>query len=125
MGLNDRIIEINSASLDKFYAQQQVAAENLVNINTPGYKKKTVEISSDFLNEIKNAEDLLNGKYNKKCDIKIGIKQENNFSMQRDGNNVNIDEESINATKAQLGYKCAEICINSRFSILGTVINAK
>ena len=123
--IEDKVLMLNSLSLDKFYAQEQVSAGNLVNSGTPGYKRRVLEASCGFLDQMENAKELLEGKHKGRVDFQMEIKSEEGLSMQKDGNSVDRDAESIEMTKANFGFRCAEICLNSRFAMLGTVINSK
>lgn len=123
--LNDQVLALNECCLNKFYTEGQVATENLVNSSTPKYKKKVASCSADFLKEFKDVRELLSGEYKQDIEFKMEVKQEDGLKMQRDENNVDRDEESVNLTRANFGYKCAATCINSRLTILGTVINSR
>lgn len=123
--LSDQVLALNECCLNKFYTEGQVATENLVNSSTPKYKKKVASCSADFLKEFKDVRELLSGRYKQDIEFKMEVKQEDGLKMQRDENNIDRDEESVNLTRANFGYKCAATCINSRLIMLGTVINSK
>lgn len=78
------------ASLGALNTKQQVIAQNLANIDTPGYKTQEVSF-----------EDLLNSEMNKNTDgssdyaFQTTITQTEDTYFNADGNNVDTDKESL------------------------------
>lgn len=120
-----------SKGLDATALRQQVIANNIANINTPGYKKQDVS----FEEQLKYAVD---SKYNsnlKRTDprhlpapstlssIGINVKSLGGSSMRYDGNNVDIDEEMTKLAENNIKYNAIAQLMGGRFNTLKTVIN--
>lgn len=88
-------------ALDASWKTNEVIAQNISNIDTPGYKRKTVSFEKELL-------DAMESKGFKKSDvdkIEIKITEDNkNLSMRLDGNNVDIDAEMAAMAKNTIQY---------------------
>lgn len=88
-------------ALDATWKRNQVIAQNIANIDTPGYKRKTVSFEEELCK-------AMEGNDFKKSDVdKIDIKvteDRKNLSMRLDGNNVDIDAEMASLAKNTIQY---------------------
>lgn len=75
-------------SLSAAWTKQQVIAQNLANVDTPGYKAKEVS----FENVLDKA--MLDRKDNRYA-FRTTITEEQNTFINPDGNNVDVDKESM------------------------------
>jgi len=128
--LGDRTISVLSKTLDGMQLRQKVIANNIANVDTPGYKRKDV----DFKSQLKSALDEKDLKLNKTNtkhlstnanlnQISSKIKVENNTSMRKDKNNVDIDYEMTALAKNQLEYQATTKLLSTKFKKLNSVIN--
>ncbi|MHB1394951.1 MAG: flagellar basal body rod protein FlgB [Clostridia bacterium] len=85
--------EIVHTALDAAWLRNEVISQNIANVNTPGYKKKSV-VFEELLNNAMNE--------NKLPDIKVV--ENSNTSSRRDGNNVDIDIEMAELAKNTIRY---------------------
>ncbi len=83
MDMNKGSIGFISAGLKGLAIEQKAILHNIANLDTPGYKAKKVS----FENVLKDE----GGKY----DLKAEIESDKTASIRADGNNVNIDTESL------------------------------
>jgi len=106
-------------------AKQAVAASNLANINTPGYRAKEASFG-----------DVLNGEVQK-----LGLTVTNDRQMggtsqhapetreiegresRRDGNNVQLDRELLTMTKAGGDFSAAQTALAAKFRLIRFAIN--
>jgi flagellar basal-body rod protein FlgB len=88
-------------ALDATWERNEVISQNIANVDTPGYKRKTVSFEEE-LREAMESKDF------KKSDvdrIEIKVTVENrNLSMRLDGNNVDIDSEMAALAKNTIQY---------------------
>lgn len=116
--------QLDSASLS-----QRVIANNVANVNTPGFKKSHVA----FADELKRALDArapalatsnprhLGGA----ADIKgvaPRVVQETETTMRYGQNNVDIDQEMVNLAANTILYDFSVNSLSGRYGILGYVI---
>lgn len=100
----DRIINsknIIHRAMDASWKRNDAVSQNIANVDTPGYKRKTVSFEDDLREAMEN-------KNFKKTDvdkIEINVGQDNkSFSMRLDGNNVDIDVEMSTMAKNTIQY---------------------
>ena len=89
MGLSDKNVVLLSKLLDLTASKNKVLANNIANVNTPGYKKSEVSFEKELLKavESKNISKIQN--------IQESISLSKNKSTKKDGNNVNLDQELV------------------------------
>ncbi len=122
-------IPIFSRLLDGSSARQRAIADNIANVNTPGYKTKDVNFA-DLLNSSSsgNSVEVLrsdsrhislteNGKE------RLIKEDENSLSEPLSGkNNVDIDHEMVKSAENQLFYSAAAKITTAKFKALHTCI---
>lgn len=125
---NTRIIE---KALDASLLRNSTISNNIANVDTPGYKKKTVLFEEIMNYSMKNS---LNGFKTNNNHISIGtsrfdkteakvIEKNDQLSMRIDGNNVDIENEMAALAKNNIKYNMLVQNLNSGFGRLKTVIN--
>lgn len=116
--------QLDSASLT-----QRVVANNVANVNTPGFKKSHVS----FSDELKMALDEkapamatshprhLGGASNIR-DVAPRVVQERDTAMRYSQNNVDIDQEMVNLAANTILYDFSVNALVGRYGIMGYVI---
>lgn len=127
MGIfNDPVKTSLLRTLDAAALRQRVIADNIANIDTPGFKKSVVRFE-DALSEVLSGRTLPL----KTTDPRhIGgastgaprVEQVNSTSFRTDGNNVDIDEEMINLVTNAITYRGATQFLSRKFAALRYVI---
>ena len=100
----DKIFEsknIVHKALDASWMRNQVIAQNIANIDTPNYKRKTVTFEEQLLQEMSKS-DFKNSDV-ENVDIEV-IQENSNLSYRLDGNNVDIDTESAALAENTIRY---------------------
>jgi flagellar basal-body rod protein FlgB len=88
-------------SMDAAWIRNQAIAENIANVDTPGYKRKIVSFEEQLRQEMSRS-DFKNSDVE---NIEIRVERENtNLSYRLDGNNVDIDTETAALAKNQIRY---------------------
>ncbi|MFZ5352089.1 MAG: flagellar basal body rod protein FlgB [Bacillota bacterium] len=118
-------------ALDAAWLRNEVIANNIANVNTPGFKKSSVSFEN-ALNSSMN-ELSISGKMTRPSHMPTGknanmitnpeIVTEEHTSMRRDGNNVDIDVEMAELAKNSIKYNTLINQISREFRKLRSVIN--
>jgi flagellar basal-body rod protein FlgB len=98
MGLFDVTSSALEVAIRGTEARQTVLANNLANVNTPGYKRSDVSFQGALASALESA----NGNPASVDDTGLTTTTDSSTSMRADGNNVDADVESANLSKNQL-----------------------
>jgi len=117
MFFQDRAFKIMEAGVKATWTQQQIHAQNIANYETPGYKAKSVQFS--------NALARSRGARGKRLDPGdlTRIIDNEDTSVRPDGNNVDMDAESLSLYKAYAHYSLLLDKIKSEINNQSYVIN--
>lgn len=94
--------------------RQQVLANNIANINTPGFKRARVEFESQLAAAMGSAENPES--------VSPKVVVESTTTGRPDGNNVDIDQEMTEIAENQIWYAALTRQISDHFSRLRMVI---
>lgn len=83
-------------------------ANNIANVNTPGYKRKYVSFE-ETLNNINS-------------ESKIEVKEDTSTSVRTDGNNVDLENEKVNQAANTLMYNSLVSVTNVKLAMAKSVI---
>ena len=126
MLIDDPLTRSLIRSLDTAALRQKVTAQNLSNLNTPGYKRSYV-VFSEELNRAKASISLqktnpghLSGR-DQHGSPRVEV--ESHTSRRSDGNNVDLDQEMLDLVSNQLRYNTLVQSISGRFERWRHVIN--
>ena len=129
--LNDNATQSLLTALDGLSVRQRVIANNLANINTPGFKASDV----DFASQLEKAMQPDTGMQMVSTQVghlsaaarseptQAQIITRNDTSQRFDGNNVDLEKEMTCLTETLLHYQTATKMVSSRLALLRTVIN--
>ncbi len=127
--MDNSVISTLAGGLDFGSARLQALANNLSNVNTPGYKRKDVSFASllDSVSQGNSGETVMarNDPRDLSPDVSSptpDIVTDNNGSMRADGNNVDVDVESGRLAAAQIYYQGTAQLLQGQFSALKYVI---
>ncbi len=113
-------INVLDRAADASYLRNKAIANNMANINTPGYKRQDVSFAS-------NLEKALRHSKFKSLDEKVGsvrldylkgavFTDHQNYSYRLDGNNVDIDTESAHLASNTILYNGLTQSITAEFN---------
>ena len=101
------------------WMQQKLSTQNIANIETPGYKSKNLTFDG-VLSSVQN-----NGADNPEISkVNASIVTSDAESKQPDGNNVDLEKESVSLYKAYAQYSVLLNQINTEFDKYGYVLNS-
>ena len=116
-------------ALDTAALRQRTIAQNIANINTPGYKRYEVS----FEGELQQALGLAPGLPLHRTHpyhlpiagpgVTPQVHQDNSTTMRQDDNNVDIDREMVDLAQNSLNFNFATQQLSSRLAMLRYVVN--
>ncbi len=93
--------------------RQQLVAANMANVDTPGYHTRDIDFHSAMQQVINNSG---------ASELEPAATEVANLPERPDGNNVNIDRESMMLSETQLQYQMGVELVKSEFHTLFTAI---
>lgn len=103
--------------LDLATSQAKLTAENMANVDTPGYRAKGM----DFEAEMRSAmEGVLRGR----GPSQVNVRPEEGLIMRPDGNNVSMDREGLNLAEAQLKFRTGVAVLRQQYQMVMDAIHA-
>lgn len=130
---NDSVWEANRASVRALGKRFETVAENLANVNTPGYKRKEVEFEDRLREAIAkstmrgNKVDLMTtdqdhispqGIVDGAGGIPLVVKTVEDESVRLDGNNVDAEREMAKLTETRMAYSTTMSLMGKRADLL-------
>jgi flagellar basal-body rod protein FlgB len=104
-------------------ARQTVAASNLANLDTPGYKAREATFSDALDGQlstvVKTAPNHLNGT----AASGAGTAEVAGLAARRDGNNVQLDREMLAMSNAASDFNSAQVALSAKFRLVRYAIN--
>jgi flagellar basal-body rod protein FlgB len=124
-------LTLREKALDAAWTRNEVIAQNIANVDTPNYKKKTVRFE-EYLEDALD-KDGFKGNTTDKRHIQIGsasadqakvkiTTEYSNLSTRLDGNNVDIESEMASLAKNDIRYNAITQSISGSFTRLRSVI---
>jgi flagellar basal-body rod protein FlgB len=95
--------------------RQEAIAQNIANVNTPGYRRKDVDFQSALQNAWNGGESAVEG-------ASITSTTDNSTTMRADGNAVDIDAEASEQAKNGLTYEAVSQVMKVRINIIKSAI---
>lgn len=113
-------------SLDYLWEKQRVTLNNLANNETPGFKAQYVTFEEEFKGRLTAFRGM------KKSQIREAIQSSNirirdtdNVTTRMDGNNVNVDTESVELARSALQYQYMVKAFNDDYTRLRAAIKGQ
>ena len=103
-------VALNSA-LDGLALRQRVIANNVANINTPNFHATRVQFEDELARQVANGNGAVNATQ------KLSLEP-----TRLDGNNVNLDTETLLNVDTVLRYQVATQAVDGTFSSLRTAM---
>jgi flagellar basal-body rod protein FlgB len=102
-------------------AKQVASAGNLANVDTPGYKAKEVDFAATLRNKLAAA----NSTFPAAAGPGGGVvmQEVDGLPVRRDGNNVQLDRELLNMSRAAGDFSQAQTALAAKFRLVRYAIN--
>lgn len=103
--------------LDLATMETKLTAQNMANVDTPGYRAIGMDFESEMRSAMANAAEgtPLHA-------VHIGL--EDGLIARPDGNNVSMDRESLNLAEAQLKFKTGVALLKQQYQMTMDAIHA-
>jgi flagellar basal-body rod protein FlgB len=111
--ITDSTMSALHASLTGLQQRQRVTADNIANVQTPGFLAGRVDFESTLRNEIANG------------GTAVASQSTVTRSMdptRTDGNNVNLDTETVIQTETGLRYQLALNALDGKYALLRSAL---
>ena len=119
-------INILDKAADASWTRENLIANNIANVDTPGYKRQDLDFQSVLKNELSNYKYMsLDKKVNA---VELGRLNPEiytdmaGYSYRLDGNNVDYDIEQVELASEQIKYQALTTSITAEFEQLRTVL---
>lgn len=113
--MSDLALDALQFSLHGLAARQRAIADNIANMDTPGYSAKRVDFESSLRDAIRSGSTSSASLDEHKSTDAAGI----------NGNNVNIDQETLELSDTNLRYQLAVEATNAKFRLLRASIRGQ
>lgn len=110
--MNDLTMQAIHSSLRGLSARQRSTADNISNLETPRYLANRVSFEDDLKNAIRRGNPIASEVNTRRSLGPTGV----------NGNNVNLDEETLSMIDTNLRYQLMVEAMNAKFRILRTAI---
>ena len=107
--LNNSEVQVLKKLQDFSVLKQKVIANNIANIETPGFKAKDVVFKQEFQKALQQ------GEFDKAMRIEGRVVVRNDLSMRNDGNTVNLENEMLALQKNQMKFDIYTELLKSRY----------
>ena len=103
--------------LDLTTEQMKVTAENMANVDTPGFKTKGFDFEQEFVRQMTSPDAT--------SPATAQPQQVDGLVSRPDGNNVSMDREGVQLAKAQLQFKLGVQLLKNEYSMVMSAIHAE
>lgn len=118
--------DVINKALNASWLRNEVIANNISNIDTPGFKSSRVEFETE-LKKAMNSDIVMKKTRDKHIDISSSFEpqvvQNNETTVRMDGNNVDIESEQLEMVKNTIYYNSLVQIISKEFGRLKVAIN--
>lgn len=119
-------VNVLSKAADASWTRNDVIANNIANVDTPGYKRQDVDFESQLRRALGNSRyETVDAKVSHVTSTELETRvytDSANFSYRLDGNNVDIDTENVELAANQIKYDGLIDSINQEFANLKSVM---
>jgi flagellar basal-body rod protein FlgB len=106
--------------------KQAVAASNLANLDTPGYRTRTVEFGDELDAALRPALAATNPRHfgaPRGSAAPPDVREADDLAERRDGNNVQMDRELLALGRAAGDFSSAQTALAAKFRLVRYAIN--
>ncbi len=100
-----------SSALDALSLRQRTTADNIANVQTPNFQARKVEFENALAAAVESGSGTV--------EATVGLSLE---PTREDGNNVNLDTETISNTDTTLKYQLASQAMSAEFSSIRSAL---
>ncbi|SCX38356.1 flagellar basal-body rod protein FlgB [Klenkia marina] len=116
IGIGDTTTTALHAALSGLAQRQRVSADNIANVNTPGFLAGRTDFESNLRSELSSGDSPA---------ITGGSVHRSLAATRTDGNNVDLDSETVIATETGLRYSLALQALNGKYDLLSAAMRTQ
>jgi flagellar basal-body rod protein FlgB len=102
--------------LDLAASQAKLTAQNMANVDTPGYKALGMDFEAEMRDAMTSAAQGRDARA-----VQVGL--EDGLIARPDGNNVSMDRESLNLAEAQLKFRTGVAVLRQQYQMVMDAIH--
>jgi flagellar basal-body rod protein FlgB len=114
-----QVTTATSAALEKYLDlasdQMKLTAENMANVDTPGYKTQGVDFAGEFSRALGESGST---------ETAVRASNVDGLTARPDGNNVSMDREGMQLAKTQLEFRTGVALLRSQYTRVMDAIHA-
>jgi flagellar basal-body rod protein FlgB len=115
--VSDAVSQVLASALDGVSLRQQVTADNIANVDTPGFRATSV----DFESQLKAA--INGGEFASGAPVDPGVTTTpTDTPVGVNGNNVDLRKETMSAVQSQFQYQILTRAVSERFDLIKTAV---
>lgn len=118
----ERVFQVMEASLNGSTARQNIIAQNISNINTPGFKRYLTNFE-DQLNQANLPLKITDPKHIGTNESEIKVERDNSPGLRADGNNVDLEKEMTAMVKNDIYFNAVLNQLNKKISMQKYVLS--
>ena len=119
----DKTAAVLTKVLDGTAARQRVLAQNIANIDTPGYTRRNLEFDEELQAAIAQPTADPVEQINRIARVNLTETDDTLSPRQADGNNVDIEHEMVDVAKNSLQYETAAQLLTMQMTLLKNAIH--
>ncbi|WP_308201990.1 flagellar basal body rod protein FlgB [Curtobacterium sp. P97] len=116
IGISDTTMTTLHAALTGLAERQRVSSDNIANINTPGFLAGRTDFESNLKSELASGETPV---------VSGGTVSRSLAATRTDGNNVDLDSETVIATETGMRYQLALQALNGKYDLLSAAMRTQ
>jgi flagellar basal-body rod protein FlgB len=100
--------------------RNQAIANNIANVNTPGFKRSDLDFAGALRTAIESGDSTPELRA-----LALEPETDSSTSLRADGNNVDIDAEMANLSENSVTYQALEAIVKARFHMLQIALGGR
>ena len=113
--VSDAVSQVLASALDGVSLRQRVIADNIANVDTPGFRASSV----DFETQLKAA--ISDGSFEEGADSVTATTSPTDTPVGANGNNVDLRKETLAAVQSQFQYQILTRAAGDHLDLVRTV----
>jgi flagellar basal-body rod protein FlgB len=103
--------------LDLATTEAKLTAENMANLDTPGYQAVGMDFAAEMRDALEDADGVIGARA-------VHVSEVQGLIARPDGNDVSMDRESLNLAEAQLRFKTGVVLLKGEYQRILDAIHA-
>ena len=118
--VSDAVSQVLASALDGVTLRQRVTADNIANVDTPGFRASSVDFETQLRAAISDGS-LQDGQ----SESVTATTSPTDTPVGANGNNVDLRKETMAAVQSQFQYQMLTRAVNDRFNLVKTAVTGQ